>query len=137
MNGDANVVLENNFQEHVEEEDGHQEEEEPEYDELWTNQAMRTIYSDDLNHEDMYNPINPFGPRRDGKKLLKRKAWMDAVEGNKLLFNRRKKGESSGQDRSKRRRDDCSAPVTSEASAAADEDNTVRGAVDPEPPKPP
>ncbi|KAG2286473.1 hypothetical protein Bca52824_046077 [Brassica carinata] len=88
-NGDANVVQEENVQEKVEEEeDDLHEENANEYDELWSNQAMQTMYSDELNDEKMNNPINPFGTRRDGKELLKRKSWMESVEGNKLIFNR-------------------------------------------------
>lgn len=138
-NGDANVVQEENVQEKVEEEeDDLHEENANEYDELWSNQAMQTMYSDELNDEKMNNPINPFGTRRDGKELLKRKSWMESVEGNKLMFNRLERGESSGPKRSKRQKEECSDPDTSEASAEAKEDNTtVRGAVGPEPPKAP
>ncbi|CAH8305916.1 unnamed protein product [Eruca vesicaria subsp. sativa] len=49
-------------------------EEEADDDELWNGEAMRTMYSDDLNMEEIY-ASRPFSPHRDGSEILKRKAW--------------------------------------------------------------
>ncbi|CAH8361690.1 unnamed protein product [Eruca vesicaria subsp. sativa] len=49
-------------------------EEEADDDELWNGEAMRTMYSDDLNMEEIY-ASRPFVPHRDGSEILKRKAW--------------------------------------------------------------
>ncbi|KAG2304848.1 hypothetical protein Bca4012_063995 [Brassica carinata] len=75
-------------QEHIADEDEINEEEIDDDDELWSNQAMHMMYSEDLNAGEMFNPINPFGTRFDGREMLKRKAWMESTDGNELVFTR-------------------------------------------------
>lgn len=108
-------------------------------DDLWSSDAMPTMYYDEINIEEMYNPINPFGTRYDGRELIKRKAWLDKVEENKLCFSRMECGESSGGRSSKRKKEsstafvEVSTPVTTEEETTT----TLRGAVGLETPQPP
>ncbi|KAL0825200.1 hypothetical protein Bca101_048877 [Brassica carinata] len=76
-------------------------------DEMWTNQAMHTMYSGELNTEAMFNPINPSGARRDGKELMKRKTWLEQTEGNKLMLLQLERGETSGTSSGKRQKSEA------------------------------
>lgn len=107
-------------------------------DELWISEVISTMYFDDLSVEEMYNPINPFGSRYDGREAIKRKAWLDKGEENKLGFSRMERGESSEARSFKRKKEGSTAtgedstPVTSEGET----NTTLRGAVGPKPPLP-
>ncbi|KAJ4912230.1 Uncharacterized protein Rs2_06851 [Raphanus sativus] len=72
-------------------------------DELWSDQAMPTMYSDDNTVEEMFNPIDPFGILAAAKKEnsvvtqgMKRKNWIQEAHNNKNKLSKREKGESSG-----------------------------------------
>ncbi|KAH0911338.1 hypothetical protein HID58_034659 [Brassica napus] len=56
-------------------------------DEFWSGESMGTMYSGDLNMEEMY-ASKPFVPRHDGSQALKRKIWMSETTDNKMnLWN--------------------------------------------------
>ncbi|WZZ79235.1 hypothetical protein YC2023_099807 [Brassica napus] len=71
-------------------------EEAEEEDDLWNGHILPNLYSDELNTEEMFNPINPFVDRYDGREGLKRKARMAEADHNKSKFSSVEKGESSG-----------------------------------------
>lgn len=106
--------------------------------EMWTNQAMQTMYSGELNTEVMFNPINPSGSRRDGKELMKRKTWLEQTEGNKIMLLQLERGETSGTRSGKRQKSEARANEEIVQSDEAEDDNnpTMRGVVGPEPPQP-
>lgn len=64
-------------------------------DELQSRAARETTFSQDLNQEEMFNPINPFGIRNGVDPSLKRKAWMEEANGNTSMFTKQENGESN------------------------------------------
>lgn len=104
-------------------------------DVFWNGAAMHTMYSDELNTEEMF-ANQPFATRNDGQQLLKRKAWMQETADNTGKFTNMIRGEQSRQSDGKRKKE-----ITPEAEREEDTDaetsNIRRGAVGPEPPLPP
>src|SRR5690606_12661817 len=76
--------------------------------ELWDGHAKRTMFSDDINMEEMYNHIQPFMEGRNGRDLLKRKSWMKEAEDLKLCLMKGVRGELSDMGCSKRQREEDS-----------------------------
>ncbi|CAG7864480.1 unnamed protein product [Brassica rapa] len=72
-------------------------------DEFWSGESMGTMYSGDLNMEEMY-ASKPFVPRHDGSQALKRKIWMSETTDNKMKFSEEIRGEQSNQDGDKRKK---------------------------------
>lgn len=67
------------------------------------------MYSDDLDVEEIYNPINHFGLMYDGREVIKRKVWLDKGGENKLCFSRMERGESSEARSFKRKKEGSAA----------------------------
>ncbi|WZY73388.1 hypothetical protein YC2023_005628 [Brassica napus] len=107
-------------------------EEAEEEDDLWNGHTLPNLYSDELNTEEMFNPINPFVDGYDGREGLKRKAWMAEADHNKSKFSSVEQGESSGARSVKRKtRGDVTLEETTFSAATEDEaDTTVGGAID-------
>ncbi|KAF2614630.1 hypothetical protein F2Q70_00011233 [Brassica cretica] len=70
-------------------------EEEADDEDFWTNNAMRTMYTDDVISEEMHNPIDPFGLKEQAASTLKRKTWLSDTNGQTPMFNKRERGETS------------------------------------------
>lgn len=115
-----------------------QQEEEADDDELWSGMGMRTMFSDDINSEEMLNPIYPFGRNTNSKYEIgvKRKTWLTDGNGNAAKFHQ---GESSGsQDRKRKKTLAMNTEGNEEDVTGTGGTSTeVRGAVGPEPPLPP
>ncbi|KAL0719718.1 hypothetical protein Bca4012_069042 [Brassica carinata] len=110
-------------------------------EEFWNPSAKNTLFSEDYGMEEMYS-VTPFADRYDGRDMLKRKAWMDAADNNKmrLLKKGTEIGETSKEGGKKRKtnnsgQDDSRGEEGKHQESEAT--NTLRGAVGPEPPLPP
>lgn len=119
-------------------------EEEADDEELWNGHRKYTMFSSDVDRDEMYNPLYPNGqefpkgPPEDPS--LKRKAWLTSTEGNSSMkYFTGEKGESSGTSQTKRKKKN----VTEQSEQYENESTRVaglhieRGAVGPEPPLPP
>ncbi|XP_013645336.1 uncharacterized protein LOC106349924 [Brassica napus] len=104
-------------------------------DDFWSGESMGTMYSGDLNMEEMY-ASKPFVPRHDGSQVLKRKIWMSETTDNKMKFSEETRGERSSQDGDKRKKKIVSEEMKG-AGTSEGPSNMWRGAVGPEPPLPP
>lgn len=104
-------------------------------DDFWSGESMGTMYSGDLNMEEMY-ASKPFVPRHDGSQVLKRKIWMSETTDNKMKFSEETRGEQSSQDGDKRKKKIVSEEMKG-AGTSEGPSNMWRGAVGPEPPLPP
>ena len=112
-------------------------EHEAEADELWSEAGKQTMYSDDLTCDEMYNPIDPFGIRKENESGAKRKGWLNEAEKNVASFGLVETGEASTSHGCKRQRGSLtqiSGEVCKEVSVTTDDQG---GAVGPEPPLPP
>ncbi|KAG2264938.1 hypothetical protein Bca52824_072017 [Brassica carinata] len=73
-------------------------------EELWSGAGKQTMYSDDLICDEMYNPIDPFGIRKEKEIGAKRKGWLDDAEKNVASFGCVETGEASSSHGCKRQR---------------------------------
>ncbi|CAF1710109.1 unnamed protein product, partial [Brassica napus] len=55
-------------------------------EELWSGAGKQIMYSDELICYEMYNPIDPFGIRKEMEIGTKRKVWLDEAEMNVTRF---------------------------------------------------
>lgn len=97
--------------------------------------AMCTMYSDDLNMEEIYADKSVV-IQNAGRNMLKRKAWMKETETNITMTSGMERGEPSHQIGDKRKKENSSEETT-EKETDAGTSNMWRGAVGPEPPLPP
>ena len=109
-------------------------EEEADDEDFWTNNAMRTMYTDDVISEEMHNPIDPFGLKEQAASTLKRKTWLSDTNGQTPMFNKRERGETSQGSKLQRVEESSESDDTE---PAEDGNKKVGGAVGPEPPLPP
>ncbi|KAG2330242.1 hypothetical protein Bca4012_020162 [Brassica carinata] len=83
-------------------------EEEADDEQLWNGDGMHTMYSSDVNREEMYNPLYPNGqsfPMDDADDPgLNGKAWLASANGNTVKLCLREKGKTSGTSQVKRKR---------------------------------
>ncbi|KAF3530012.1 hypothetical protein DY000_02036846 [Brassica cretica] len=73
-------------------------------EELWSGAGKQTMYYDDLICDEMYNPIDPFGIRKEKEIGAKRKGWLDDAEKNVASFGCVETGEASSSHGCKRHR---------------------------------
>ncbi|KAH0903035.1 hypothetical protein HID58_042538 [Brassica napus] len=111
---DGNEAAEENVEPLVEEEDHEQEEyernirimeEEADDEQLWSGNGMQTMFTSDVDRDEMYNPLYPNGQRfpKDVEEESghKRKSWLSGANENTLKFSRGERGESSDSSKSK------------------------------------
>ncbi|CAN6825010.1 unnamed protein product, partial [Brassica oleracea var. botrytis] len=56
-------------------------------EELWSGAGKQTMYYAELICDEMYNPIDPFGIRKEIMEIgTKRKVWLDEAEMNVTRF---------------------------------------------------
>uniref|UniRef100_A0A0D3BVN6 Endonuclease/exonuclease/phosphatase domain-containing protein n=1 Tax=Brassica oleracea var. oleracea TaxID=109376 RepID=A0A0D3BVN6_BRAOL len=83
-------------------------EEEADDDYFWSGEGKQTMFSSDVNRDEMYTPPYPFRHRfhkpNEDKACLKRKAWLTSANGNTMKFSQAEKGETSGAHSAKRER---------------------------------
>ncbi|KAF2565410.1 hypothetical protein F2Q68_00025842 [Brassica cretica] len=70
-------------------------EEEADDEDIWTSNAMRRMYTDDVISEEMHNPIDPFGLKEQAASTLKRMTWLSDTNGQTSKFNKRERGNIS------------------------------------------
>ncbi|KAL0668187.1 hypothetical protein Bca4012_030891 [Brassica carinata] len=109
-------------------------EEEADDEDIWTSNAMRRMYTDDVISEEMHNPIDPFGLKEQAASTLKRMTWLSDTNGQTSKFNKRERGETS-QGRNLQRVEEFS--ESDDTEPAEDGNKEVGGAVGSEPPLPP
>ena len=135
----------NDGQDHMNEaEDGDEKSDASSYtddEEFWNPSGKTSLFSEEFEMEEMFS-ITPFADRRDGRESLKRKAWMANAENNKMMLSKKIThiGETSKAGDAKRKKKDSVLGATEDAEGKIQEgdgDNTLRGAVGPEPPLPP
>ncbi|KAF3600292.1 hypothetical protein F2Q69_00036027 [Brassica cretica] len=111
---DGNEAAEENVEPLVEEEDPEQEEyernikimeEEADDEQLWSGNGMQTMFTSDVDRDEMYNPLYPNGQRfpKDVEEESghKRKSWLSGANENTLKFSKGERGESSDSSKSK------------------------------------
>ncbi|KAG2331451.1 hypothetical protein Bca52824_002631 [Brassica carinata] len=64
-------------------------------EELYSGEAKQTMFTEDFNMSEMYNPIPPFGERCDGVECSKRKTWLNSATDNVAKFTNMEPGETS------------------------------------------
>ena len=83
-------------------------EEEADDDYFWSGEGKQTMFSSDVNRDEMYTPPYPFRHRfhkpNEDKACLKRKAWLTSANGNTMKFSQAEKGETSGAHSAKRKK---------------------------------
>ena len=83
-------------------------EEEADDDYFWSGEGKQTMFSSDVNRDEMYTPPYPFRHRfhkpNEDKACLKRKAWLTSANGNTMKFSQDEKGETSGAHSAKRKK---------------------------------
>ena len=115
-------------------------EEENDDDHLWKSEGKQTMFSSEIDVEEMYNPLYHHGQvvpeETPSESLLKRKAWLSAATDNSEMFHKR---EASGTNGVKRKKGRVMVQNEMEADVgeAMVDTNNMRGAVGPKPPLPP
>ena len=95
------------------------------------------MYSDDLICDEMYNPIDPFGIRKEKEIGAKRKGWLDDAKKNVASFGCVETGEASSSHGCKRQRCSFNQNSGEACKEVTETTDDQRGAVGPEPPLPP
>ncbi|KAH0904295.1 hypothetical protein HID58_043798, partial [Brassica napus] len=111
---DGNEAAEENVEPLVEEEDPEQEEYErnirilegeADDEKLWSGNGMQTMFTSDVDRDEMYNVLYPNGQRfpKDVEEESghKRKSWLSGANENTLKFSKGERGESSDSSKSK------------------------------------
>ncbi|XP_013629486.1 PREDICTED: uncharacterized protein LOC106335497 [Brassica oleracea var. oleracea] len=114
---DGNEAAEENVEPLVEEEDPEQEEYErnirilegeADDEKLWSGNGMQTMFTSDVDRDEMYNVLYPNGQRfpKDVEEESghKRKSWLSGANENTLKFSKGERGESSDSSKSKRKK---------------------------------
>ncbi|KAH0877360.1 hypothetical protein HID58_064754, partial [Brassica napus] len=82
-------------------------EEENDDDHLWKSEGKQTMFSSEIDVEEMYNPLYHHGqvvPKETpSESLLKRKAWLSAATDNSEMFHKREASGTNGVKRKKGR----------------------------------
>ncbi|XP_013645882.2 uncharacterized protein LOC106350558 [Brassica napus] len=118
-------------------------EEEADDEYLWGGNGKHTLFPSGVDTDEMYDPLYPSGQRllmsNEEESSLKRKAWITSATDNVRMFSKTKRGETSGEQTSKRKK-----MMTGESTEVCEGDGSElsvsdkeRGAVGPEPPLPP
>ncbi|KAL0653986.1 hypothetical protein Bca4012_096677 [Brassica carinata] len=112
-------------------------------DALWYGNAMPTMFSEEYNMNEMFNPLSAVGERPDTREALKRKARMEAANENVSIFTNLEQGESSTKRYTRRKKNEGTQTIpqrsiNNDAADVPSEDTPKEGgAVGPEPPLPP
>lgn len=98
-------------------------------DELWEGTARETLFSEDVNHVELFHAAH-----NDGNQGQESKEWMKDATGNASLFSKRENGESSTSNEGRSMR---GASDTEDEKDQGVGHSEQRGVVGPEPPLPP
>ncbi|KAF2543556.1 hypothetical protein F2Q68_00032945 [Brassica cretica] len=84
--------------------------EENDDDHLWSGEGKQTMFSSEIDVDEMYNPLYPHGqfvPKETpAESVLRRKAWISAATDNSVKFYQRPRGGGGGGGRALRYRRD-------------------------------
>ncbi|CAF2076343.1 unnamed protein product, partial [Brassica napus] len=74
--------------------------EENDDDHLWKSEGKQTMFSSEIDVEEMYNPLYHHGQveciKTPSESLLKRKAWLSAATDNSEMFHKREASGTNG-----------------------------------------